>query len=67
MSASVVIQGRWEHGASPMEIVIAAGRVETIRPATTRTGPVVGGPECLVTEGFLDMQVNGFAGVDFKR
>lgn len=67
MSTSVVIQGRWERGASPMEIVIAAGRIETIRPAAARTGLVVGAPECLVTEGFLDMQVNGFAGVDFNR
>ena len=68
MSPSFVVQGRLRRGAAPVEIVIAGGRIETVHPAAAgRNGPAAGGPDCLVTEGFLDIQVNGFAGVDFNR
>lgn len=68
MSTSVVVQGRLTRGAAPVEILVAGGRIEAIRPpGATTDRPVVGGPDCLVAEGFLDMQVNGFAAVDFNR
>jgi N-acetylglucosamine-6-phosphate deacetylase len=68
MSASLRVQGRLQRGASPVEIVVAGGRVEAVGPLTAAAaGPTVGGPDCLVTEGFLDLQVNGFAAVDFNR
>jgi N-acetylglucosamine-6-phosphate deacetylase len=68
MSPLLVVQGRLQPGAAPVEIVIAGARIETIRPsAAGRSGPAVGGPDCLITEGFLDIQVNGFAAVDFNR
>ena len=68
MSPSLVVRGCQRRGAAPVEIVIAGGRVDAIRPATTAgVGPAVGGPDCLVAEGFLDIQVNGFAAVDFNR
>ena len=68
MSASIVVHGRLERGAAPVELVLAGGRIQAVRPPTaTSEAPVVGGPDCLVTEGFLDIQVNGFAAVDFNR
>lgn len=68
MSTSVVVQGRLTRGAAPVEILVPNGRIEAIRPlGATTDRPVVGGPDCLVAEGFLDMQVNGFAAVDFNR
>ena len=68
MSTSVVVRGRLTRGAGPVEILVAGGRIEAIRPpGATTDRPVVGGADCLVTEGFLDMQVNGFAAVDFNR
>ncbi len=68
MNPSMVVRGRLERDAPPVEIVIAGGRIEAIRPTvTTESRPAVGGPDCLVTEGFLDIQVNGFATVDFNR
>lgn len=68
MSTSVVVQGRLTRGAAPVEILVAGGRIEAIRPpGATTDRPVVGGTDCLVTEGFLDIQVNGFAAVDFNR
>ena len=68
MSTSVVVQGRLTRGAAPVEILVAGGRIEAIQPpGVTTDRPVVGGVDCLVTEGFLDIQVNGFAAVDFNR
>jgi N-acetylglucosamine-6-phosphate deacetylase len=68
MSTSVVVQGRLTRGAAPVEILVAGGRIEAIQPpGATTDRPVVGGVDCLVTEGFLDIQVNGFAAVDFNR
>ena len=68
MSTSVVVQGRLTRDATPVEILVAGGRIEAIRaPGATTDRPVVGGADCLVAEGFLDMQVNGFAAVDFNR
>jgi N-acetylglucosamine-6-phosphate deacetylase len=68
MSTSVVVQGRLTRGTAPVEILVAGGRIEAIRPpGATTDRPVVGEPDCLVAEGFLDMQVNGFAAVDFNR
>ncbi|MCX5736388.1 MAG: N-acetylglucosamine-6-phosphate deacetylase [candidate division NC10 bacterium] len=68
MSTSVVVQGRLTRGAAPVEILVAEGRIEAIRPPGATTDcPIVGGADCLVAEGFMDMQVNGFAAVDFNR
>lgn len=68
MSSSLVLCGRLQQGAAPVEILVAGKRVEAIRPARVGgAGPAVGGPDCLITEGFLDIQVNGFAAVDFNR
>ena len=68
MSTSLLVRGRLTCGATPAEIAIADGRIEGIRQSNTGDDrPVVGGPDCLVTDGFLDIQVNGFAAVDFNR
>jgi N-acetylglucosamine-6-phosphate deacetylase len=68
MSTSVVVQGRLTRDAAPVEILVAGGRIEAIRPPSAPPDRlVVGGADCLVTEGFLDIQVNGFAAVDFNR
>ena len=68
MGPSLIVQGRLQRGAAPVEIVIARGRIEAVRPAAAEgNAAAVGGPDCLVTEGFLDIQVNGFATVDFNR
>lgn len=68
MSPSLVVRGRLQQGAAPVEVVVAGERIEAIRPARIgESGPAVGGPDCLVAQGFLDIQVNGFAAVDFNR
>lgn len=68
MSPSLVVRGRLQQGAAPVEVVVAGERIDAIRPATIRdSDSAVGGSDCLVAEGFLDIQVNGFAAVDFNR
>ena len=62
MSASVVVEGRLQRGAPPVEIAIVGGRIDAIRSAGFGGASAVGGADCLVAEGFLDIQVNGFAG-----
>ena len=68
MSTSLLVRGRLTGGAKPVDILVAEGRIEAVRPATRAArGKGLGGPDCLVAEGFLDIQVNGFAAVDFNR
>ena len=68
MNPSLVVRGQLQQGAAPVEIVVAGERIEAVRPARIGgNGPAVGGSDCLVAQGFLDIQVNGYAAVDFNR
>jgi N-acetylglucosamine-6-phosphate deacetylase len=68
MGPSLVVRGRLQQAAASVEIIVAGERIEAIRPAGIgERGPAVGGPDCLIAQGFLDIQVNGFAAVDFNR
>jgi N-acetylglucosamine-6-phosphate deacetylase len=68
MSARLVVRGRLKEATEPVDITIEDGRLRAI--ARTDEGDdrsVVGGRDCLLSESFLDIQVNGFASVDFNR
>ena len=68
MSERLVVRGRLEGAAEPMDITIEDGRIRAIARTGDAGGEtVVGGRECLLCEAFLDIQVNGFATVDFNR
>ncbi len=68
MSTSVVVRGVLAGAADPVDVTIRDGCVRSIEPAgETRSPSVLGGADCLLCEGFFDIQVNGFAGVDFNR
>ena len=67
MNGSMVVQGRLRRDQSPVGITIAGQRIEAIGPPPAQGTPLLGGPDCLVTEGFLDIQVNGYSAVDFNR
>ena len=67
MSTCGVVRGRLKPGAKPVDILVAGGRVEAVRPSSRAAVGKTGGLDCLVAEGFLDIQVNGFATVDFNR
>jgi N-acetylglucosamine-6-phosphate deacetylase len=51
-----------------VDVTLQGDRIARIAPAgSAASGPDLGGTDCLLCEGFLDLQVNGFAGVDFNR
>ena len=68
MAEDRVIRGRLDPDGPVRDIHVAGGRVVTIAPpADPPPSGLVGGGNCVVTEAFFDIQVNGFAGVDFNR
>jgi N-acetylglucosamine-6-phosphate deacetylase len=68
MQSSLVIRGRLRRNADPMDITVEAGTIRAIAlPAPRADRLALGGTDCLVAEGFFDIHVNGFAGVDFNR
>ncbi len=68
MAIDRVIRGRVEPGGQVCDIHVAGGRIAGIAPATDPpTAALTGEPTCIASEAFFDLQVNGFAGVDFNR
>lgn len=68
MGAQLLVRGRLEGAGEPVDVAIDGGRIRAItRAAAGDDRSVMGGSDCLISQGFLDIQVNGFAGVDFNR
>jgi N-acetylglucosamine-6-phosphate deacetylase len=67
MAIDRVIRGRLEPGGQVRDIQVAGGRIAGIvPPAEPPAGGLTGEVTCIVSEAFFDLQVNGFAGVDFN-
>jgi N-acetylglucosamine-6-phosphate deacetylase len=56
-----VVQGRHYQTGEPVRVRCRAGRIEAVEPASDL------GEEAWVAPGLVDLQVNGFGGVDFQR
>jgi N-acetylglucosamine-6-phosphate deacetylase len=68
MTATMVVRGRLDLGVAPVEVSIHGGQIHAVGPMADRPGVrVVGDTESLLAAGFLDIQVNGFGGIDFNR
>jgi len=69
MAMDRVIRGRLVPEGQVCDIQMAGGVIRAIMPPAgpLSTAALERGPTCLVREGFFDIQVNGFAGVDFNR
>ena len=68
MTATMVVRGRLDLGMEPVDASIHGGQIRAVGPMADRPGSrVVGDTESLLTAGFLDIQVNGFGGIDFNR
>ncbi len=64
---TLVVRGRLAQGERASDIVIEDGVIQGIQAAAKAKTGVLGGADRIVTQGFFDLQVNGFAGVDFNR
>jgi N-acetylglucosamine-6-phosphate deacetylase len=68
MALDCVIRGCLKPDGPVQDIQVAAGKIVTIAPAADPPpAPLIGDAFCIVGEAFFDLQVNGFAGVDFNR
>ena len=68
MAIDRVIRGRLEPGGQIRDIRVERGLIAGIVPAEDpSTAALPGKPTCIASEPFFDLQVNGFAGVDFNR
>jgi N-acetylglucosamine-6-phosphate deacetylase len=68
MAIDRVIRGRLEPGGQVRDIQVAGGRIAGIvPPADPPAARLTGEATCIASETFFDLQVNGFAGVDFNR
>jgi len=68
MTIDRVIRGRLEPGGQVRDIRVAGGRIVGIGPPVDPPGAgLTGEATCIASEAFFDLQVNGFAGVDFNR
>jgi len=65
--ADRIIRGRVEPGTAIAEVRMAAGRIAAVGLAGPPPAGGVGDAGCVLSEAFFDIQVNGFAGVDFNR
>jgi len=65
MATALTVRGRLTPAGEPLDVVVEHGAITAVQPAAG--GPAVGDAGCLLGEAFFDLQVNGFAGVDFNR
>jgi N-acetylglucosamine-6-phosphate deacetylase len=49
-----------------IEITVAGRTIRGVHPVQSESTNALGGPHCLIAPAFFDVQVNGFAGVDFN-
>jgi N-acetylglucosamine-6-phosphate deacetylase len=68
MATDRVIRSRLEPGGQVCDIQVANGRIVAVLPPADRpAADLTGDATCFAAEAFFDLQVNGFAGVDFNR
>jgi len=60
------ILGKLVGQSEPVEIAVKGGTIESIQRAGAETKHRYGGANCWIASAFFDVQVNGFAGVDFN-
>ncbi len=60
------IRGKLSDGETLVDVFTADGRIREIRPASLTENCELGGAEFQLAPGFIDLQINGYDGVDFN-
>jgi N-acetylglucosamine-6-phosphate deacetylase len=60
------IRGRLAQHDTPRDLVIAEGKIVAIQPSSGSHDFDAGGNDFHIARGFIDMQINGYDGVDFN-
>ncbi|MCI0421370.1 MAG: amidohydrolase family protein [Acidobacteria bacterium] len=60
------IHGKLAGQSEPVEVIVEGRTIHSIRAPEPETRQALGGANCWVAPAFFDVQVNGFAGVDFN-
>jgi len=58
------VRGRLAGQAEVVDVVVAGDRIETIGPPVGTAD--LGGGDCVLSPAFIDLQVNGYGGLDFN-
>lgn len=62
----MLIRGKTSAGANAVDIRIEAGRIVAINAADASLRADLGGESLYVAPGFVDLQINGYAGIDWN-
>jgi N-acetylglucosamine-6-phosphate deacetylase len=60
------IRGRLAQHDTPRDLAIAEGKIVAIQPSSGSHDFDAGGNDCHIAPGFIDLQINGYDGVDFN-
>lgn len=63
---SLRIHGKIAGSPEPVEVLVESNRIRSISAPSLAAGRVIGGSKSWISPAFLDIQVNGFAGIDFN-
>ena len=63
----MILQGKIPETRSPVNIIVENGKITRIEPCQKGISCDFGGADLYLCSGFFDLQVNGFAGVDFNH
>jgi N-acetylglucosamine-6-phosphate deacetylase len=63
---TMLIRGKTSDGANAVDIRVEAGRIVAINTADASVRPDLGDESLRVAPGFVDLQINGYAGIDWN-
>src|SRR5262245_29447878 len=61
------IRGKIGAGENPVDLFVGYGRIAQIRPAALLQACDLGDQDMRIAAGFIDLQINGYDGVDFNN
>ena len=63
---TMILRGRLSDSKDVVDVVVNDGRIIDIAPPDISKAADAGDASCLIAPGFIDIQLNGFEGIDFN-